>query len=104
MSLLQTFGRLFGHTGLGENDLDPFLDPFMPHSVRFGLTLLVKSHFAFGLIVLVKCGTGGGSLLRRSADGGVTLGPDSVGHRLITEALCFCGGTTTATDVAVVME
>ena len=47
---------------------------------------------------------GGGSLLRGSAGGGVALGPDSVGHLLITEALCFGGGTTTATDVAVVMK
>ena len=50
----------------------------------------------------VSVGLGGGSLLRTVADG-ITLGPDSVGHRLITEALAFGGTTATSTDVAVVM-
>ncbi|KAH8586429.1 hydantoinase/oxoprolinase [Bisporella sp. PMI_857] len=44
-------------------------------------------------------GLGGGSLLH-VADGKVTIGPESVGHDILTDALCFGGGTPTATDVA----
>ncbi|MFK8041092.1 hydantoinase/oxoprolinase N-terminal domain-containing protein [Congregibacter sp.] len=43
-------------------------------------------------------GLGGGSLV--SADG-ITIGPQSVGYRLVTEGLVFGGGTLTATDIAV---
>lgn len=52
----------------------------------------------------VSIGLGGGSIIR-GGDGsaaGVTVGPDSVGHRLPSEALCFGGGTATATDIACV--
>ncbi|KAI1380512.1 hydantoinase [Hypoxylon crocopeplum] len=45
-------------------------------------------------------GLGGGSILHVTDDR-VTVGPDSVGHYLTTKALCFGGGTTTATDIAV---
>lgn len=54
----------------------------------------------------VSVGLGGGSLLRTNAAAtadGITLGPDSVGHRLTTESLSFGGSTATSTDVAVVM-
>ena len=58
----------------------------------------------------VSVGLGGGSLLRMNnhtaaatADG-ITLGPDSVGHRLTTESIAFGGTTATSTDVAVVMR
>ncbi|WOJ97096.1 hydantoinase/oxoprolinase family protein [Congregibacter brevis] len=43
-------------------------------------------------------GLGGGSLV--SADGG-TIGPQSVGYRLVTEGLVFGGDTLTTTDIAV---
>ncbi|GJD03043.1 hydantoinase/oxoprolinase [Colletotrichum higginsianum] len=50
-------------------------------------------------------GLGGGSILHTGGGGGddssVTVGPDSVGHDLVTKALCFGGDVTTATDVAV---
>jgi N-methylhydantoinase A/oxoprolinase/acetone carboxylase beta subunit len=49
-------------------------------------------------------GLGGGSRVRVQEDASgvkVTIGPDSVGYALITEALCFGGKTLTATDVAV---
>ncbi|MVA97413.1 hydantoinase/oxoprolinase family protein [Nitratireductor sp. CAU 1489] len=46
-------------------------------------------------------GLGGGSLVRRSPDGTVTVGPQSVGYRLTREALVFGGDTLTATDIAV---
>lgn len=56
----------------------------------------------------VSVGLGGGSLLRTGSNApgvadGIALGPDSVGHRLVTEALAFGGNTATSTDVAVVM-
>ncbi|MFK7830264.1 MAG: hydantoinase/oxoprolinase N-terminal domain-containing protein [Congregibacter sp.] len=43
-------------------------------------------------------GLGGGSLV---ADAGGTLGPQSVGYRLLSEGLVFGGDTLTATDIAV---
>ncbi len=45
-------------------------------------------------------GLGGGSLVV-DGDGGVTVGPRSVGYRLVTEALVFGGATLTTTDVIV---
>ena len=45
-------------------------------------------------------GLGGGSLVRER-DGVVTVGPQSVGYRIIQEAKVFGGDTLTATDVAV---
>lgn len=45
-------------------------------------------------------GLGGGSLLRVSASKRVTVGPESVGHDLLTKALCFGGTIATASDVA----
>src|SRR3954453_1111037 len=48
---------------------------------------------------VLSVGIGGGSLVRE--DGGVTVGPDSVGYRLTQEALVFGGSTLTATDIAV---
>src|SRR5262249_13388290 len=47
---------------------------------------------------LVSIGLGGGSLV--SPDG-MTIGPRSVGYRLIEEALVFGGNRLTATEVAV---
>ncbi|MDJ0921591.1 MAG: hydantoinase/oxoprolinase family protein [Henriciella sp.] len=43
-------------------------------------------------------GLGGGSLV---SDNGKMIGPQSVGHRLVTEALIFGGETLTATDIVV---
>jgi N-methylhydantoinase A/oxoprolinase/acetone carboxylase beta subunit len=47
---------------------------------------------------LFSLGLGGGSIVRTEP---LTVGPDSVGYRLIDEALVFGGGTLTATDCAV---
>ena len=44
---------------------------------------------------------GGGTVVRASDDGGLRLGPDSVGFRLPAEALVFGGRTPTLTDAAV---
>jgi N-methylhydantoinase A/oxoprolinase/acetone carboxylase beta subunit len=49
---------------------------------------------------LLSFGLGGGSLVR-FGDGGLTIGPDSVGYELTARALVFGGDTTTATDAAV---
>ncbi|KAF6818768.1 hydantoinase [Colletotrichum sojae] len=48
-------------------------------------------------------GLGGGSILHINKDGSVAVGPDSVGHDLVTKALCFGGEVATATDVAVAL-
>ena len=47
---------------------------------------------------LLSIGLGGGSLI--SPDG-MTIGPQSVGHRITSEALVFGGDALTATDIAV---
>jgi N-methylhydantoinase A/oxoprolinase/acetone carboxylase beta subunit len=49
---------------------------------------------------VLSIGLGGGSRVR-TRDGRVTVGPDSVGYRLLEEALVFGGKTLTTTDVAV---
>ncbi|KAK2746156.1 hypothetical protein FQN55_005785 [Onygenales sp. PD_40] len=47
-------------------------------------------------------GLGGGSLVQASKDGkNILVGPESVGHEITTQALCFGGNVPTATDVAV---
>ena len=45
-------------------------------------------------------GLGGGSIVRK-LDGKMTVGPDSVGYRIQTEALVFGGETCTTTDYTV---
>jgi N-methylhydantoinase A/oxoprolinase/acetone carboxylase beta subunit len=49
---------------------------------------------------LVSIGLGGGSIVREE-EGGITVGPDSVGYLLTEKAVVFGGDTLTATDIAV---
>lgn len=49
---------------------------------------------------VLSIGLGGGSRVRHEA-GKVTVGPDSVGFRLLEDALVFGGRTLTASDIAV---
>ncbi|PPQ89891.1 hypothetical protein CVT25_004813 [Psilocybe cyanescens] len=46
-------------------------------------------------------GLGGGSRVRAGQEGGVTVGPDSVGHYLTRDSLVFGGSQLTATDIMV---
>ena len=47
-------------------------------------------------------GLGGGSIVKTTSEGVVmSIGPESIGNRLTTEALCFGGTVLTATDIAV---
>lgn len=48
---------------------------------------------------LLALALGGGTLVD-AADGDVRIGPESVGHRLETEALCFGGQSLTLSDIA----
>jgi N-methylhydantoinase A/oxoprolinase/acetone carboxylase beta subunit len=48
---------------------------------------------------VLSLGIGGGSLIRDN--GGLTVGPDSVGYRIQEQALVFGGDKLTATDIAV---
>jgi N-methylhydantoinase A/oxoprolinase/acetone carboxylase beta subunit len=48
---------------------------------------------------IVSFGLGGGSIVR--SNGGLTIGPDSVGYELTTRGLVFGGDTLTTTDIAV---
>ena len=50
---------------------------------------------------LISIGLGGGSIVRWDGEGKVHVGPESVGHAIGREALCFGGSTLTMTDVAV---
>lgn len=56
---------------------------------------------AFSMPEVVSIGLGGGSKITSDAAGGVTVGPDSVGHYLMEQALVFGGPTLTASDVVV---
>ena len=47
---------------------------------------------------ILPIGLGGGSLV---TDEGARVGPQSVGHKLVSEAIVFGGSTLTATDIAV---
>jgi len=49
---------------------------------------------------IASIGLGGGSIVREN-NGNITVGPDSVGHNIITEAKVFGGDQITATDIAV---
>ncbi|KAH7886988.1 hydantoinase [Phlebopus sp. FC_14] len=56
----------------------------------------------FSMPHVTSIGLGGGSLVRRDMHTNkVTVGPDSVGHRITSKARVFNGSTLTATDVAV---
>jgi N-methylhydantoinase A/oxoprolinase/acetone carboxylase beta subunit len=50
---------------------------------------------------VVSIGLGGGSIVRRNADGSVSVGPDSVGYEITKKAMVFGGDVMTATDIAV---
>ena len=56
---------------------------------------------SFRMPDVVSIGLGGGSVVRVADDGGVSVGPDSVGYEITKRALVFGGDTLTATDVAV---
>lgn len=52
---------------------------------------------AFPMPEVLCIGLGGGTKVLERADGSVIVGPESVGHRLLTEALVFGGQTLTVT-------
>ncbi|KAB7667747.1 hydantoinase/oxoprolinase family protein [Bacillus sp. B1-b2] len=52
---------------------------------------------------LVSIGLGGGTIVRVTDDGEITIGPDSVGYQLPEKGLVFGGDTLTTTDVVVAL-
>jgi N-methylhydantoinase A/oxoprolinase/acetone carboxylase beta subunit len=50
---------------------------------------------------IVSIGLGGGSIVHKHEDGSVTVGPDSVGYNITSQAMVFGGEVMTATDIAV---
>ncbi|MFO7550697.1 MAG: hydantoinase/oxoprolinase family protein [Haliea sp.] len=50
---------------------------------------------------ILSIGLGGGSIVRQDQNGEITIGPDSVGYQLTSEALIFGGNTLTTSDIAV---
>ena len=68
------------------------------HAVEIGG---IRTNFRMPDVLSV--GLGGGTIIRergRSGEGPLTVGPDSVGYRLTSEAIAFGGETLTATDIA----
>lgn len=59
----------------------------------------VRTHFRMPDILSI--GIGGGTLVRATAQGGVAIGPDSVGHRLLQQAISFGGERLTLSDVLI---
>ena len=55
----------------------------------------------FSMPHIESVGLGGGSIVRIDGEN-VTVGPDSVGHRLTSKAKVFGGDVLTATDIAAV--
>lgn len=49
---------------------------------------------------VLSLGLGGGSMVRQDGDI-VTVGPESVGYKLVEDSLCFGGSVMTATDIVV---
>lgn len=58
----------------------------------------VKMNFSMPQVESI--GLGGGSIIRER-NGGITIGPDSVGADIITKSLIFGGDTVTTTDITV---
>lgn len=52
---------------------------------------------------LVSIGLGGGTIIRLKDDESFTIGPDSVGYKLLEQGLIFGGDTLTATDIVVAL-
>jgi N-methylhydantoinase A/oxoprolinase/acetone carboxylase beta subunit len=52
----------------------------------------------------LSIGLGGGSEVHMSDDGHVSVGPISVGHRLLERSRCFGGSILTATDIVVASD
>ncbi len=59
----------------------------------------VRTNFRMPDVITI--GLGGGSIVRQTPDGRVTVGPDSVGYKITEKALIFGGDVITATDIAV---
>ncbi|KII93913.1 hypothetical protein PLICRDRAFT_102080 [Plicaturopsis crispa FD-325 SS-3] len=56
----------------------------------------------FSMPHVTSIGLGGGSIVRMDASSKkITVGPDSVGYRIMSEGLVFGGSTLTATDIVV---
>ncbi|KAL9111041.1 MAG: hypothetical protein Q9227_004474 [Pyrenula ochraceoflavens] len=55
----------------------------------------------YSMPLLHSIGLGGGSIIRQSEGDGLTVGPDSVGHRLTSKSRAFGGSILTATDISV---
>jgi DUF917 family protein/N-methylhydantoinase A/oxoprolinase/acetone carboxylase beta subunit len=81
------------------SDVGVLLPSGLPRAASYFATVAgVRVNYA--MPHLHSIGLGGGSLVRED-DGKVTVGPDSVGHYLSTEALVFGGQKITATDISV---
>jgi N-methylhydantoinase A/oxoprolinase/acetone carboxylase beta subunit len=62
----------------------------------------VRTNFSYPDVRSI--GLGGGSIVRKNADGSLTIGPDSVGYQLPEKAIVFGGNVTTATDYTVLSD
>ncbi|CZR52674.1 related to D-amino acid hydantoin hydrolase (hydantoinase) [Phialocephala subalpina] len=62
----------------------------------------VRTNFSYPDVRSI--GLGGGSIVRKSEDGSLTIGPDSVGYLLPEKAIVFGGDVVTATDYTVLAD
>ncbi|KAI0476256.1 hypothetical protein GGR56DRAFT_693571 [Xylariaceae sp. FL0804] len=72
---------------------------FPRQAAAFSEVAGVRTNFSYPDVRSI--GLGGGSVVRKAADGRLTIGPDSVGYRIREEALVFGGDVATATDYTV---
>ena len=81
-------------------DVGVLIQPFPRES---SLAVEIGARTNFRMPDLISMGLGGGTVIRSTETGGFTIGPDSVGYRLIEKSLVFGGETLTTTDVAVAL-
>jgi len=78
------------------SDIGMLRNGFPRQSTNFVDVGGVKTNFRMPDVLAV--GLGGGSIV---SEGGLNVGPESVGYELTSRAQCFGGDTLTATDIAV---
>ncbi|KAL5520937.1 hypothetical protein ACEPAF_2940 [Sanghuangporus sanghuang] len=74
-----------------------------PVSLFIHISQSISNHmlYSFSMPDIHSIGLGGGSRVHFLPSGQAIVGPDSVGHAILSEALVFGGETLTATDIAV---
>jgi N-methylhydantoinase A/oxoprolinase/acetone carboxylase beta subunit len=75
---------------------------FPRQAAAFSEVAGVRTNFSYPDVKSI--GLGGGSIVRRDKNGGMTIGPDSVGYQIQEKALVFGGDIPTTTDYTVLAD